>query len=757
MLIVALVLVLQLPVWAATPVSSSDTTIEVKVEQLLARMTLEEKVGQMTNIGLTAICKGPFWNDADSLEIDTAKLRYMLQTWHIGSIQGKGKYPPDRQEWHHLIKQIQDYALTETRLGIPVLYGIDGVHGAGYSAGSTLFPQEIACAATWDPAFAYKTGEITSYELKASSTPWNYAPVLDVSCQPLWGRIFETYGEDTYLTTQMGAAYVEGAQQNDLSGKDATAVCLKHFIGYGNPYNGKDRSTAIIPDNELRQYYLPPFQEAIKKGALTVMLNSGSVNGIPGHVNSRWINGVLKGELGFEGFVISDWDDISKLVDVYQVAANVKEATKLAVMAGMDMCMVPYDESFAKNLTELVNEGQVPMARIDDAVRRILSVKYQLGLFEKPYTNPADYPLFGSEQFAMESYLAASESITLLKNNHGILPLQKGTKIMVTGPVAASLNYLNGAWSRSWSGLEEQYNDTGKLSVLEALVQKAGTKNVRYAAGTSIDTMIDLKDAIKQAKKSDVIIACLGEAPATEKPSDINDLDLPPAQIELVKQLSKTGKPIIIVLLEGRPRVFREAEKLSEAVVMAYLPGQEGGTAIADVLFGDVNPSGHLPYTYPRYSGAIWKYNHKASDAMDRNFSLNGFNPQYQFGEGMSYTTFQVSNPEINTDTLSTDDTLQVTVNVKNSGNRSGKTVIQLYLKDEVASLSPDVMRLAGFSKIALEPGESKTVSFTVDNHALAFVDRQNKWVVETGTFQVLVGDSPKRLQSKKFYYQNSK
>ena len=639
-LLAAVLVILQFPAWAAIPLSPADTTIDAKVEQLLSQMTLEEKVGQMTNIGLTAICKGPFWNDADSLEIDTAKLRYMVQTWHIGSIQGKGKYPPTPEEWYHIIKQIQNYALTETRLGIPVLYGIDGVHGAGYSAGSTFFPQEIACAATWNPEFAYKTAEITSYELKASSTPWNYAPVLDVSCQPLWGRIFETYGEDTYLTTKMGAAYVDGAQQKDLSGNNATAVCLKHFIGYGNPCNGKDRSTAIIPENELRQYYLPPFQEAIKKGALTVMLNSGSVNGIPGHVNSHWINDILKGELGFEGFVISDWDDISKLVDVYQVAANIKEATKLAVMAGMDMCMVPYDESFAANLTELVKEGEVPMERIDDVVRRILKVKFKLGLFSKPYTNPKDYPLFGSDEFAMESYRAASECITLLKNRNDILPLKKGVKIMVTGPVAASLNYLNGAWSRTWSGLEEQYNDTGKLTVLDALIQKAGAPNVRYAAGTTIDSIIDIKEAIKQAKKSDVIVACLGEAPATEKPSDINDLDLPPAQIELVKQLSKTGKPIVIVLLEGRPRVFREAEKLSQAVLMAYLPGQEGGRAIADILFGDVNPSGHLPYTYPRYSGAIWKYNHKASDAMDKNFLLHGFDPQFQFGEGMSYTSF---------------------------------------------------------------------------------------------------------------------
>jgi len=360
--------------------TESDSLVDKKVEDLLMKMTTEEKIGQMTNIGLTAICQGEFWNDADTLIIDTAELRYMINKNHIGSVQGKGKYPPSKEEWHNIIKQIQDFAINETRLGIPVLYGIDGIHGANYTASSVLFPQQIACAATWDTEFAKKMGEVTSYELKASSIPWNFSPVLDVSNQPLWGRIFETFGEDTYVASKMGEAYTKGSQSNDISGDFSTAVCLKHFIGYGNPNNGKDRSTAKMTEYELRQYYLPPFKKSIETGALTIMLNSGSISGIPGHIDSHMINDVLKGELGFEGFVISDWDDISKLVVVYNVAKDLKEATKLAVMAGMDMCMVPYDESFAVNLTELVNEGEVPIERINDATRRILKVKFKLGL-----------------------------------------------------------------------------------------------------------------------------------------------------------------------------------------------------------------------------------------------------------------------------------------------------------------------------------------------------------------------------------------
>jgi len=733
--------------------SASDSLIDNKVEELLSKMTTAEKIGQMTNIGLTAICEGEFWNDADSLIIDTAELRYMIDKYHIGSVQGKGKYPPSKEEWHNIIKQIQDFAINETRLGIPVLYGIDGIHGANYTVSSVLFPHQIACAATWETDFAKKMGEVTSYELKASSTPWNFSPVLDVSNQPLWGRIFETFGEDTYLVSKMGEAYTKGSQGNDISTDFSTAVCLKHFIGYGNPNNGKDRSTAKMTEYELRQYYLPPFKKSIEAGALTIMLNSGSVNGVPGHIDSHMINDVLKGELGFEGFVISDWDDISKLVSVYNVAKDIKEATKLAVMAGMDMCMVPYDESFATNLSILVEEGEVPLERINDATRRILKVKFKLGLFEKPYTNPDDYPLFDSEKFIEYSYDAAKECITLLKNEANILPLSKKTKVLVTGPTANSINYLNGAWSRTWSGLETDYNDDGKLSILEAIEQKLGSKNVYYSQGSDIDKTVEDDNILNLAKKSDVIIACLGENPATEKPSDINQLDLDEAQQQLIKKLSTSGKPIIIVLVQARPRIIREIEKLSQGVIMAYLPGQEGGKAIADIIMGDVNPSGHLPYTYPRYSGSIWNYNHKTSEAVDRNFDLKAFDPQYQFGEGLSYTTFEYSNLVLSTDTLRQNDSLLVSIDVKNTGDRYGKTVTQLYTKDMFASLSPDNKNLKRFIKTGLNPGDSKTLTFYLNKNDLAFVNTNNKWVCEEGEFQILIGGSPNKLETLNFYY----
>lgn len=732
--------------------SQGQDNINSKVEDLISRMTLEEKVGQMTNIGLTALTKGPFYNDIDSLEIDTAKMNHLLLKYHVGSVQNKGKYPPGVEEWNRLTTMIQKTVVEESRLRIPVLFGIDGVHGATYTASSTIFPHQIACAATWDPAHAYTMGEITSYELRASSLLWNYAPVLDISYQPLWGRIYESFGEDTYLTTQMGNAFVMGSQGESVSEDTKVAVCLKHFIGYGSPYNGKDRSNSVISERDLHQYFLPPFEEAIKLGAKSVMLNSGAVNGIPGHINSHWINNILKAKMGFEGVVLSDWDDITKLVEAHNVAATNKEAVKLAVLAGLDICMDPYDESFAVNLAELVREGEVPMERVDDAVRRILKLKFELGLFDDPYTDYKAYDKFGSADFVNASYEAAKECITLLKNEEKILPLSKSTKVLVTGPTSNSINYLNGAWSRTWSGVETEYNDPGKLSILEAVSEKIGENNTLFEKGAGIDEELDIDKAVELANQCEVIIACLGERPATEKPSDTDDLDLPDAQIKLIEELSKAGKPIVLILVEGRPRVFSKIEGLTDAVVMAYLPGQEGGRAIADILFGDHNPSGRLPYTYPRHSGSIWKYNHKGADAMARDFSLNGFDPQYEFGEGYSYTEFSYSDLWISHDTISPGDSVQVNVSITNTGDMTGKEVVQLYTRDMVASISPDVKRLARFTKIELKPGETRSVSFTLHTRDLAFVGMNNEWITEPGDFQLMIGGNPKELQTIGFY-----
>jgi beta-glucosidase len=735
-------------VWMDTPLPISEN--DQKIESLIASMTLEEKAGQMTNISLMAVAKGEFWMRRDTIELDTAKIRDLIINSHVGSVQNLGTYPLSPAEWRKYIGILQDVAKNETRLGIPILYGIDAVHGANYTAGSTLLPHQLALAATWNPQLAEAAGRITSYEIKASGIPWNYAPVLDVCKQPMWGRIFETFGEDTYLVTAMGDAMIRGAQGEDIGSLYNSAVCLKHFWGYGHPANGKDRSPTYLPEHLLRQIHLPPFASAIENGALTVMLNSGSVNGVPSHADRYLITDILKGELGFTGFVISDWEDIDNLVKTHQVAANEKEAVQLAVNAGLDMCMEPYDASFAKYLVELVREGKVSMERVDDAVRRILHVKMQLGLFENPLTNPDLYPKFGSDEFADASHAAALESITLLKNKDKVLPLEKNKKVLVTGVAAHSLNYLNGAWSRTWGGEDTTFNDQGKLTILDAFRQKAGVENVRYFQGTDYTSDINTMQAADAAKDVDYIVVCLGEKPATEKPSDIDDLNMPRAQLDLVKALAKSGKPIVLILIEARPRIISEIEPLASGILMAYLPGNEGGRAIADILYGDHNPSGKLPITYPRYANTIMPYDHTKADSRDGGFGFEGFNPQYPFGFGLSYTNFSYSNLTINRDTISGSEPIGISVKVTNNGLRKGQEVVQLYTSDLVASVVPAVKQLKRFEKISLSPGEVKTLNFSIDSSDLAFVNRENQWVTETGNFMVTID-----TLSKKFYHQS--
>jgi beta-glucosidase len=737
----------------------SDAKYFEKADSLLSLLSLEEKAGQMTNIGLTALTQGPFWNNADTLLLDSAKMRELLLKFKVGSVQNKGIYPPSKEEWHRIVKTIQEYVLANSTHKIPILFGIDGVHGANYTAGSTLFPQQIAIAATWNPEFARIMGKVTAYELRASSTPWNYAPVLDVSMQPLWGRIFETFGEDTYINKVMGAAFIEGSQGNSLSDPTSAAVCLKHFIGYGTPYSGKDRSPAYIPEHYLRQYYLEPFRDAIEKGAVTVMLNSGSINGVPGHIDGYLINKILKGELNLKGFVITDWGDISRLVEVHKVAKDTREAAKMAVLAGVDMCMVPYDASFATDIVDLVNAGEVPMSRIDDAVRRILYVKFKLGLFAKSYNNPEEYPKFGSDEFADLSKQAAIEAITLLKNSDNILPLrQKNAKILICGPAANSLTSLNGPWSRTFKGDDSSYDDAEKKTFLQAMQGVYGDKNVLFELGTNFDGKFENNNKlISKARHSDIIFVCLGEKPTTEKFSDIHNLDLPSNQIELVKLLSKTAKPIVLVLLQGRPRVIREIEPLASAIIMAYWPGHEGGLALASVISGESNPSGKLPFTYPRFSNTLHTYQHKGSDKFDENFGMNGFNPQWEFGYGLSYTNFQFNSLTVSADTVYSNQSLTLSLNITNTGNYAGKEVVQLYLRDLVATLTPDDKKLVGFEKILLNAGESKLVTLTVNYSDLMFVGIDNKWIAEEGEFEIMIGGNPKSMLSKKFYYTGKK
>ncbi len=732
----------------------SDAVFFQKADSLLRLMSLEEKVGQMTNIGLTALTQGPFWTDADTLLLDTEKMHELLAIHHVGSVQSKGKYPPSKEEWNRIIKSIQEYVFSNTRHQIPILFGIDGVHGAHYTAGSTIFPHQIALAATWEPELTRITGEITAFELKASSIPWNYAPVLDVSMQPLWGRIFETFGEDTYLNRVMGTAFVEGSQGQSISDKASVAVCLKHFLGYGTPFSGKDRSPTYIPEHYLRQYYLEPFRDAIDMGVITVMLNSAAVNGIPGHIDQYLISTVLKGELAFKGFVISDWGDIARLVEVHRVAKDNREAAKMAVLAGMDMCMVPYDASFAIDVIDLVKAGEIPISRIDDAVRRILFVKFKLELFEKPWTNIEDYPKFGSEEFAEQSYRAAVEAITLLKND-GVLPIEDSKRnILVTGPTANSLIALNGPWSRTFNGNDPTYDDKDKRTFLQAMLSVLPKSSVQFELGTDFDgNFSESTNLLAKAAKSDVIFVCLGEKPFAEKFSDIHSLDLPQNQIDLVKYLHRSGKPIVLILLQGRPRVIREIEPLASAILLAYWPGHEGGRALADIIVGKENPSGKLPYTYPRYTNTLHTYQHRGSDKLDDKFGMDGFNPQWAFGHGLSYTNFEFLNFSISADTIFSNQDLSVSVEVKNVGNLSGKEVVQLYISDLVASITPDDRKLVAFEKIHLNAGETKTVNLTIGYDDLKFVGLNNQWIAEEGDFEVLVGGNPKDLQRKRFYY----
>jgi beta-glucosidase len=716
-------------------------------DSLLELMTLEEKVGQMTNLSLMALAEGEFWDRRDTVILDTAKLRKYLAVHHVGSIQNLGTYPFSTEEWRQNIGIIQDYVKANTRLGIPVLYGIDAVHGANYTAGSTLFPHQIGLAATFDRDLVKEVAKTTAYEVRASGIPWNYAPVVDVTKEPLWGRMFETFGEDTYLNTELGLAMVEGSSNDFDRGPRSTISCLKHFLAYGAPHNGKDRAPVYLPERILRQDYLPPFRAAIEAGALTVMAGSHAVNGIPCHSSSFLLTDLLKKELGFKGFVISDWNDIDNLVGTHQVASDEKEAIKLAVNAGIDMCMEPYDASFAELLIELVEEGEVSTSRIDDAVRRILYVKHVAGLFEEDTT---DYPDFASETFTEVNYRAAVESMTLLKNEGGSLPIKEGTKLLVTGPAANSINYLNGAWSRTWLGRDTSFNDPGKLTVVDALRNIYGRDQVVHSPGTGYDENINTAETMALARTCDHLVVCLGEIPATEKPSDIDDLNLPSAQINLVKALSETGKPITLVLVEGRPRIIREIEPLTDAILLAYLPGNEGGRAVAGVLSGSETPSGKLPMTYPKYAGSVWSYDHTMADRRDKGFGFEAFDPQYEFGHGLSYTTFAYADLSLKQDTFSIDESIGITVDVKNTGTLPGKETVLLFVSDLTASVVPKVKVLRGFEKVLLEPGEKGSIAFSLNPEDLGFVDQRNERVVEPGWFKVEVGGLEQKFYLKK-------
>jgi len=730
-----------------------------RIDALLKRMTLEEKVGQMTQLTLGMIATGSDQN----IQIDPAKLDKAIVRYGVGSILNVSDQALTADKWHDVIEQIQTAATKKTRLGIPVIYGIDSIHGATYIQGSTLFPQEIGMAATWNPELMQRGAGIAAMETRAAGIPWSFSPVLDIGRQPLWPRFYETFGEDPYLVKVMGVAFVRGLEGSDVSSPDRVASSLKHYMGYSLPLTGRDRTPAWIPENYLREYVLPSFDAAVKAGARTVMVNSAEINGVPGHINHHILTDILRGELGFKGFVVSDWEDIKKLVTIWRVAATEKEATRMAVMAGIDMSMVPLDYSFADHLIALVKEGAVPQSRIDEAVRRILRVKFELGLFENPMGNRALKSKIGLAESRQASLQAAQESMTLLKNTNGLLPLAKDRKVLVTGPTADSLISLNNGWTYVWQGSEESLYPKDRPTIRRAIESKVGAANVTFVPGTRItrgpggsnstptdvEAEVDIPAAVRAAAGADVVVLCLGEGSYTETPGNITDLTLGEPQLRLAEAIQATGKPVVLVLVEGRPRIINRIVDKSGAVLMAYNPGNEGGEAIADVLFGDINPSGKLPFTYPRTPNGLINYDHKAFETEDTAFGNMAFKPQFEFGDGLSYTTFAYSNLRVGKKTITGNEDLPVSVTVTNSGRRAGKEVVQLYVTDLVASLSPAGKRLKRFAKIHLDPGQSRTLTFKLRTDDLSFIGADNKPVVEPGEFEVMIAGLKDKFELK--------
>ncbi len=730
------------------------------IEALIAEMSIEEKAGQMTQLSLEIVSKGDGYNVQRPHELDIDKLKNVIVDHHVGSILNCAGEPHTPARWAEMIGQMQQLATQQTRLGIPLLYGIDAIHGTNYTKGATLYPQEVGLAASWNPELVEQAAAMTAYETRASSIPWTFSPDVDLGIDPRWARMWEGFGEDPHLSATMGVAMTKGFEGEDVSAQDRVAACLKHFVGYGAPRSGKDRTPAWIPETMLRELFLPPFQAAIDAGAKSIMINSGEVNGVPVHASSWLLTDVLRTEMGFEGVVVTDWYDIWNLVERHHIAKDRREAVKISIMAGIDMSMVPMDLEFTAILIDLIKTKEIPMSRIDDAVRKILMMKKELGLFEKPVMNPKDYPLFGSEQHRQIAENAALESITLLKND-AVLPLDIGQKLLVVGPNGNSLRSMNGGWSYTWQGEQTDEYAKGHDTFYEALKRLGGNKKVDFEAGVAYVEGKDFKhetmeniDLVKQkAEKADVIILCLGENSYTEKPGDLDDLNLSEPQLALAEAVLKTQKPVVLVLNEGRPRIISKIADRVDAVVQTYLPGNEGGIALAKLLFGQENFSGKLPYTYPRYSNDLLPYYHKYSEDLAHNdgnvYEDPFFNPQYEFGYGLSYSTFGYSNLQVAQSQLSADDQLEISIKVTNTGKMDGKEVVQLYSSDIYASVTPSVKRLRAYKKIAIKAGETKSVTFKLPMKDLAFVGQNNKWTLEPGEFKITVGDQAVMINLK--------
>ena len=715
------------------------------IEGLISKMTLEEKVGQMTNIAIGMVAE----ETGNSIFINEEKLRNVIIKNNVGSLQNVINHGYTLQNWHNLLNGIQKINMEESRLKIPMLYAIDAVHGADFTLGSTIFPHNLGLAATRNLQLTKQAAEITAKEVRASGIRYNFSPVLDAGRQPLWPRLGETFGEDIYLVKQMGLAEVEGYEGKSLKDINHVAACMKHFIGYSYPQSGKDRASALIPEITLREYFLPSFEAAVKAGTHTIMVNSAEVNGEPVHASKFLLTQVLRKELGFKGVVISDWEDVKKLTERHRVASSYREAVFQSVDAGIDLCIVPMDLEFGKYLVELVKEKRISINRINESVRRVLQLKFDVGLFDQPYVEQEAIKNFAQPEYKKTALDAARESITLLKNDKQVLPLTKNKKILVTGPGANSLTTLNGAWSYTWQGTKPDYFSKNELTILKAIQQK--NSNITYQQGTDFELNDKgIADAVEAGKGADYIIVCLGEDAYAETPGNIEDMELPEIQQKLVFELSKLKKTIIAVLTEGRPRIIRKIEPLLNSIVLAYWPGSQGGNAIADVIFGDYNPSGKLPVTYPKFPNTMMTYDHKYLDEVMEKVNpqryAEEFNPQFEFGHGLSYTTFKYSDITLSNDTLTPVGSVTIKVKVTNTGKMTGKETVEVYSSDLIASITPSVKRLRKFQKVNIEAGKGSELEFVLTANDLAFVGKDLKWITENGEFIISIGTEKTKI-----------
>ena len=735
------------------PAIPSDPEIEVNIQRWLKKMTLEEKIGQMCEITVDVVTDFP--GSKNGFKLSEAMLDTVIGKYKVGSILNVPLSVAQKKEvWASVIRQIQEKSMKE--IGIPCIYGVDQIHGTTYTLDGTLFPQGVNMGATFNRALVRRGAEISAYETKAGCIPWTYAPVVDLGRDPRWPRMWENYGEDCYLNAEMGVEAVKGFQGEDPNhiGEYNVAACMKHYMGYGVPVSGKDRTPSSISRTDMREKHFAPFLAAVKAGALSVMVNSGVDNGIPFHANKELLTEWLKEDLNWDGMIVTDWADINNLCTRDHIAETKKEAVKIAINAGIDMSMVPYEVSFCDYLKELVEEGEVPMSRIDDAVVRVLRLKYRLGLFDNPYWDIKKYDKFGSEEFASEALRAAEESEVLLKNEGNILPLKKGTKILLSGPNANSMRCLNGGWSYSWQGHRADEFAGAYNTIYEALCNEFGKDNIVYEPGVTYapykndnwweENTPEIEKAVKAAEGSDVIIACIGENSYCETPGNMSDLTLSVNQRNLVKELAVIGKPLILVLNQGRPRIINDIEPLADAVVNVMLPGNYGGDALANLLSGDANFSGKMPFTYPRYINSLATYDYKPCENMGQmggNYNYDAvMDVQWPFGYGLSYTTFEYSNLKVNRTEFVDTDELVFSVDVTNTGRVAGKESVLLYSKDLVASSTPDNIRLRNFDKIELAPQETKTVTLKLKGSDLAFVGYDGKWRLEKGDFTIKCG-----------------